>query len=146
MAVQTLEQFSATLDSADSTTLRQAVVLPTVIQGRTAPEQAEFLQEALRDEITPEGLELLERKGRFGPLRDIFPEEADKWAAQGGVTMDDCVAFRLDRADAPRMELVLAGTAAPDAQTSTVQAPLRVLRCNNVTAPVQLRLSSTGNP
>ncbi|MCW5554675.1 MAG: hypothetical protein KIS67_21260 [Verrucomicrobiae bacterium] len=65
---------------------------------------------------------------------------------QRGVTVNDCVAFRLDRADAPRVELGLAGTAAPDAQTSTVQAPFRVLRCNNITAPVQLRLSSTGNP
>jgi hypothetical protein len=95
------------LFARDSQALLQAVALPVALQDRTAPEQAEFLLKALRDEISAEGLAVLRRRGKFGPLATIIPAEAASWASQAGVAADLCIAFRLDRSTGPRGELVL---------------------------------------
>ncbi len=59
--------------------------------------QANFMSKALQNEVTEEGLRLLRRDGRFGPLQELFPEGGARWADAAGVNLDDCVAFRLDR-------------------------------------------------
>jgi hypothetical protein len=84
-------------------------------------EQTEFLTKALRDEISPEGLAVLRREGKFGALTDLFPQEAKTWAAQAGVKPEDCVAFRMER-DNIRAEVVLVREG----------EVYRVVRCNNV--------------
>ena len=96
-SVQTLQRFNAALTTGNSADLLNAVVMPAAIQGRTGAEQTEFLTKALRDEISPEGLAVLQRDGAFGPLTNIFPAEAQGWAGQAGVKPEDCVAFKLER-------------------------------------------------
>lgn len=126
-AIHALAGFTAALNTGDSDTLLKTVVLPAAVQGRTAPEQAEFLTKALRDEISPEGLEVLRQQGQFGPLTNIFPAEAQAWASQAGVKPEDCVAFKLER-NGLRAEVVLA----INSERKTRNAKLRIVRCNNV--------------
>ncbi len=61
----------------------------------------EFLTKALRDEISAEGIGALKKDGAFGPLRKMFPTEAETWANQAGVKAEDCVAFKMERRKCP---------------------------------------------
>ena len=135
-----LEQFDSNLRSGSVVALLDQIALPSALAARTPAEQAEFITKALRDEISPEGLALLKRDGRFGPLTNLFPAEAQSWAARAAVKPEDCVAFRLDRTNAPRAEVVLVRV--PDSPPATGQPPLaprssslppyRLVRVNNV--------------
>jgi hypothetical protein len=127
-SVAALQHFNSALSTGNSADLLNAVVMPVAIQGRTAPEQAEFLTKALRDEISAEGLAVLQREGAFGPLTSIFPAEAERWATQAGVKPEDCVAFKLKR-NGLRAEVVLARPSTLNAQPSTA---FELVRCNNV--------------
>lgn len=118
---QAVQTFAAALNSGDADALLQTVVLPAAVSGRTSAEQTEFLTKALRDEISPEGLAVLRRQGKFGALTDLFPVEAKTWAEQAGVKPEDCVAFRMER-DNIRAEVVLVR----EGET------YRIARCNNV--------------
>jgi hypothetical protein len=129
-ALDALAKFHQSLLSPDPAPLLNAVFMPVAIVNRTASEQAEFLRKALRDEISPEGLVALQRHGAFGPLTKLFPAEAARWASQAGVKPEDCVAFRLDRTNGFRAEVVLARQSAVRNPQSAF--PYRVLRCNNV--------------
>jgi len=120
-AFHSLEQFAAALQTGDSANLLNEVVLPQAIHGRTAAEQTEFLQKALRDEISADGLQALKRDGVFGTAKDLFPAETVNWAKQAGVRVENCVAFKLER-DGLRTEVVLVR----DGQN------YRIVRCNNV--------------
>lgn len=75
-SLATLNRLDVALHSGSSVRLVGSVSLPTAIQFRSAPEQTEFVQKALRDEISPEGLTILRRKGQFGSLTNLFPAEA----------------------------------------------------------------------
>ena len=46
------------------------------------------------------------KEGLFGPLQEMFPQEAAAWAAQAGVKVEDCVAFKLEQ-NGLRAEVVL---------------------------------------
>lgn len=118
---QAVHTFATALNSGNADALLQTVVLPAAVSGRTSAEQAEFLTKALRDEISPEGLVVLRREGKFGPLQELFPQEAATWAEQAGVKPEDCVAFRMER-DSIRAEVVLVRE----------DEAYRVVRCNNV--------------
>lgn len=107
----------------------QTVMLPQALRGRTVSEQAEFLSKALRNEISPEGLAVLRREGKFGSLTNLFPAEARAWAEQAGVKPEDCVAFRMER-DSIRAEVVLVRE----------DEAYRVVRCNNVKQLVATKL------
>jgi hypothetical protein len=96
-------------------------LLPDAATSRSADDLAQWLSEVLRDEISTEGLGILGREGSFGPLRELFPEQAEPWAAVFRVAVDDCVAFRMER-DGITAELVFGETA----------SGWRILRCNNV--------------
>lgn len=121
LAIRTLGQLDAALHTGNSPDLLKLICTPAAIQDRTTPEQAEFLTKALSDEISPEGLAVLQRDGAFGSLTNIFPAEAEKWARQAGAKAEDCVAFKMERAGI-RAEVVLLREG---------QA-FRIVRCNNV--------------
>ena len=109
------------LRTGNSADLLSTICLPAAIQGRTAPEQAQFLTKALADEISPEGLTVLQREGSFGPLTNLFSAEAEKWANQAGAKPEDCVAFKMERTGI-RAEVVLLRAG----------KTFRIVRCNNV--------------
>lgn len=127
-ALQIVGRLEAALRTGNSADLLGTVCLPAAVQGRTAPEQAEFLRKALQDEISAEGLVVLGRDGEFGPLPTLYPTEAKRWADQAGVNPEDCIAFKLER-NGLRAEVVLARPSTLDSQPAT---GFRVLRCNNV--------------
>ena len=121
VAIESLQELDKALGAADAEALLKAVLLPPAVADRTPAEQAEFLRKALADEVSPEGIKVLARDGAFGPLKQVFPGEANRWAAAAGVNPADCVAFRLER-NGITAEVVVA----------TNLAPPKVLRCNNV--------------
>ena len=127
LAIQTLSELDTAVRSGNSPDLLKIVCTPAAIQGRTAPEQAEFLSKALADEISPEGLTVLQRHASFGALTNLFPAEAEKWAKQAGVRPEDCVAFKLERSGV-RAEVVLA----EDPALGSPHSVFRIVRCNNV--------------
>lgn len=120
-SLSTLRTFERALQTGHAENLLNLIATPAAISGRTPAEQTEFLTKALRDEISPEGLTILQRAGEFGPLAQLFPQESAAWAARAGVMPTDCVAFRLER-DGLRAEVVLVREG----------EAFRVVRCNNV--------------
>jgi len=140
-AIQTLTALTDSLQAGDSVRLLQTVTLPAALQDRTSAEQFEFLAKALRDEVTPEGLELLSREAEFGQLNELFPQDGVRWAEQAGVRPEDCVAFKLDR-NGLRTEVVLAKDSSPRAPPNS----FKIIRCNNVVAPDVVQLSTKDQP
>jgi hypothetical protein len=106
----------------DHASLRGLIPAPEFLKERSPVERDELLMELIGNEISPEGLAVLARDGDFGPLKEIFPGQADSWAGAFGANADDCVAFRLQR-NGTTAELVLHRL--PD-------ATYRVLRCNDI--------------
>lgn len=126
-AVVSLGALGAALrGSAPSEQLLRLVVLPQAIRDRTLSEQAEFIRKALRDEVSVEGLAVLKRKAQFGPLKQLFPQQAETWATQAGVRVDDCVALRLAR-NGQLAEVVLVRDSGSEGLPT-----LRIVRVNNV--------------
>jgi hypothetical protein len=128
--LETLQELRSALNSPDTSKLRQIILLPAALQGRTPAEQTGFVRKALQDELSIEGLNLLKKEGEFGPLAKLFPLESTNWAAQAGVDMTNCVAFRLDHSNGLRTEVVLTRQPATSHPSSGIT--YRVLRCNNV--------------
>jgi len=122
-----LHRLDQRLNAASHEDLLSLLALPVGLQSRTPQEQTEFVSKALAGEISSEGLAVLRRDGQFGPLKDVFPQEAEKWAGQAGVKPDDCVAFRFERNGA-RAEVVLVKR--PEAPNTP--AAFRIIRCNDV--------------
>lgn len=127
-SLSVLNQLEAGLAESNSDTLHQSMVMPAALQGRSMPEQTQFLRKALLDELSPEGLAALKKHGRFGILTKIFPDEAEAWANQAGVAPDNCVAFRMER-NGHRAEVVLVETAGSSPNTESYY---RIVRVNNV--------------
>ncbi len=48
------------------------VMMPPVYVSRTGVEQCDFIRKALKDEISEEGLLILEREGMYGTLSESF--------------------------------------------------------------------------
>ena len=143
--IQTLGQLDAALRTGNSPDLLKLICTPAAIQGRTAPEQAEFLTKALADEISREGLAVLQREGSFGPLTNLFPVEAENWTKQADVKPEDCVAFKLERKGL-RAEVVLAREPDVGGQKSEVGDRYRIVRLNNVKQLAQTQLSTANSP
>ncbi len=141
-SLASLVRLDNALHSGSRAELLDLIVLPAAVQGRTAPEQTEFLVKALNDEVSPEGLAVLRKRGDYGPLRKLFPAEAETWAKQAGVNPEDCVAFKLDR-NALRAEVVLVKPSTLNSQPSTGGAPYRILRLNNVKQLAETNLLTT---
>jgi len=129
-AIASLKLLDQALQKGDAASLLQILVLPQAVQNKTPAEQNEFLFKALRDELSVAGLAELQAKGQFGPLTNIFPKEAAQWTSQAQVKPADCVAFRLDRPNGLRAEVVLARK--PVARGQKSEVGYQILRCNNV--------------
>lgn len=115
--------FVQRLSAADGTGggLHNMVALPAVYDQRTTQEQDDFIRRALKDEISEDGLRVLVEIGEFGPLREMFPAEAEAWTKPHGINPGECVAFRASKDSLPA-ELVLHVT----------QSGYRIVRCNNI--------------
>lgn len=72
------------------------VKTPQFLEGSTNPEIEQIMSKSLRNEISAEGIELLRRKGKFGPLSDICPDRGARWAQTAGVSIHECLAFRVE--------------------------------------------------
>jgi hypothetical protein len=141
-SLNSLTRLDTALHSANRAELLNLLVMPAAVRDRTAPEQSEFLTKALNDEISPEGLTILRKHGDYGSLREVFPAEAETWANQAGVDLDECVAFRLER-NGLRAEVVLLKPSTLNVQPSTGEAPYRIVRVNNVKQMADSNLSTT---
>lgn len=130
-SLASLTRLDSALHSTNRAQLLDLLVIPAAVQNRTAPEQSEFLAKALSDEISPEGLAALKQHGDYGPLKKLYPTEAEAWASQAGVNPDDCVAFKLDR-NGLRAEVVLVKPPTLHPQPSTSEPSYRIVRVNNV--------------
>ncbi|MBE0543657.1 MAG: hypothetical protein IH623_20115 [Verrucomicrobia bacterium] len=133
-----LTRLEMALHSGSRVELAGLLVMPTAIRDHTAPEQSEFLAKALNDEISPEGLAVLKQQGDYGPLKKLFPAEAEAWATQAGVHPDDCVAFKLDR-NGLRAEVVLDKPSILNSATTTAKPGYRIVRVNNVKQMADLK-------
>jgi len=120
-ALRSVAALQQGLATADKSAVLEHIILPAGLRSRTEPEQMEFLTKALRDEVSAEGLAVLRKRGTYGPLKEIFPLEAERWTRAAGVQAEDCVAFKAEK-NGLRAEVVL------------VKMPngYRVVRCNNV--------------
>ena len=121
ISLNTLQTLAHALDAGQADTLLGSLELPQALLDRTPPEQVEFITKALRDEISPEGIIALKRNGAFGPLKQLFPTDAEAWAKQAGVSPAECVAFRLEK-NGLLAEVVL----------HMQEKTCRIVRCNNV--------------
>ena len=120
-AIRSLGNLDAALRSGPATNLLDQLLLPPALATKTIDEQADFVRKALADEVSPEGIKALQREGQFGPLKMLFPTEAERWAKQAGVHADDCVAFRAER-NGIRAEVILC----------KMPVGYRLVRVNNV--------------
>ena len=120
-AMKPVEQLQQALIGTDDRELLDTLVMPPGLAGRTEMELAQFVRKALRDEVSPEGIAVLRKNGQFGPLKEVFPKEAGRWAGLFGVKPEECVAFRAEN-HGIRAEVVIF-TNAPQP---------RILRINNV--------------
>ena len=105
-AIRSLGKLDAALRAGPATNLLEQLLLPQALATKTVDEQADFVRKALADEVSSEGIKVLQKEGQFGPLMAIFPAEAERWATQAGVKADDCVAFLAER-NGIRAEVVL---------------------------------------
>lgn len=121
VALQSISELASNLSNPHGSELLDTILIPIAVQSRTQAEQQEFITKALADEISPAGVEALKRHAEFGSLKSVFPKEALDWCSQAGVNVNDCVAFKMERAGI-RAEVVMLH----EGQT------YRVIRCNNV--------------
>jgi len=120
-ALATLSELERAVIEGNAELLAQIVLPPATVRGRSRVEGDRLLLEILSGEVTAEGVELLRRRGQWGPLLDVFPEEAEKWTDPVGIDPALCVAFRLDGSES-RAEVVMVNQ----------EDRMRVLRCNDV--------------
>lgn len=120
-ALQEVSKLAVNLENNRGAELLNNILIPLAVQSRTQTEQQEFITKVLADEISPAGVAALKRQAEFGPLKIIFPNEAPAWCSQAGVNVDQCVAFKMERAGI-RAEVVMLH----EGQN------YRVIRCNNV--------------
>ena len=120
-ALGTLGALQTALTASDPASVLKDIQAPAAVTVKSPAEQGRWITEVLRDEVSAEGLAALARQGRFGPVAELFPDEARRWADGAGVRVEECVAFRMER-DGLRAEVVLHQS----------PAGLRVIRCNNV--------------
>lgn len=97
-AATALGDLAKAMAAKDYPAARQVLVLP---EGATDEQlDAELAKMAEREEISEAGVKKLIEEGKFGPAKEIFPEQADGWAERAKVKVDDCYAFSLDPAEA----------------------------------------------
>lgn len=126
-SLASLTRLDIALHAGNRGELLDLLVVPAALRGRSAPEQTEFLAKVLEDEISADGLTVLAKQGACGPLKALFPAEAETWAQKAGVNPDDCLAFKLERPGF-RAEVVLVA----DKSAGASAPAFRIVRLNNV--------------
>ena len=97
-AVLAVSKLADNLANHQGSDLLETILIPAAVRSQTPAEQQEFLTKALADEISPAGVLALKRHANFGDLKTVFPKETAAWCRQAGVSADDCVAFKMERA------------------------------------------------
>lgn len=120
-AVSFLQNVQSDLARNDVASFLKKIAVPASFQSRTEAEQADFVAKALRDEISPSGVDALLRNGEFGAASVLFPDQAANWASTAGVSIQDCVAFKASK-NGIYAEVVIATNA----------GGYRLVRLNNV--------------
>ena len=120
-ALQALTRFQSALDSPDPRPLLDTVVVIPALKTNSPAEQADFIRNALAQQVSSEGIAALAKHATFGPLYTVFPRQAARWAFLAGVPLTNCVAFRLQR-EGFAAEVVLCREG----------KSYKVMRCNNV--------------
>lgn len=120
-AIAVLQQLEQMVRADSTAQIERVIVVPEVVRDRSPSEKARLLREIFQNEVTTEGIESLRKVGTWGPLLDVFPDEAGRWTESTGIDPARCMALRNDGPDF-RSEVVLVND---DNQ-------LRVLRCNDV--------------
>ena len=131
-ALAVISEIDRALTSSEVSKTMPLLELSPAVAARSPEDQMQWIADVLRDEVSAAGLDELRRHARFGPLAQVFPEEAKRWAESAHLAVESCVAFRMERAGI-RAEVVLH-------QTPT---GFRVLRCNNVK---QMALAAVTKP
>lgn len=120
-AARLLGRVVDSLAARSSDALLELMVVPQVVAGKSTAEQAQWLRDVLREEVTAEGVAALRSKGKFGRLPEVFPESSSRWTEDSGVRPEDCLAWRMERG----------GITAEVVYASSPQG-FRFLRINNV--------------
>ena len=122
-AIDTASRLLEMIVAKDPAGMLEVVTLPASVPASSSESagQGKWIADLLEDEIDAEGLDAMRRHAEFGALAEIFPEEAAAWSRYGGIPVESCVAFRMERGGI-RGELVFHHS----------PAGLRILRCNNV--------------
>jgi hypothetical protein len=120
-AICTAFEFATAVQKDSFGSLEHLVYLPSVVSEQSGDERIRFLREVLSNEVSVAGIKALRTNGQFGPLRMIFPEQADRWAKLFQINAEDCVAFKMQR-NGITAQLVLVKQ----------KNEFRILRCNNV--------------
>jgi len=126
-SLNALAQLEEIITDSNRTIPRELVVLPEVAKSKSQAECDQWLREVLREELSKEGIRELKQSARFGPLKEVFPESAAKWAESAGARADDSFAFRMDRNGVTAEVVLVPGSDG-----------FRISRCNNVKQMAEL--------
>ena len=84
-SIHAVERFQVSLNTSESDTVTASVIVPPALSQRTMSEQSELVSKALRDETSPARISVFLKKGpQFGPLREVFPMQAERCSQQAG--------------------------------------------------------------
>ena len=119
-ALSILSELEHALTSSEVSKALPLIELPSAAAGSQAAQE-QWLVDVLHDEVSAAGLLEIRDHARFGPLLEIFPEEAARWTKVAHVPASECVALRMER-NSIRAEVVL----------HLSPTGFRLLRCNNV--------------
>lgn len=96
-AISTAYQLNEAVRHQEGDGGNELLIAPPVFAERSHPEMILLMRDLLNSEISAEGLDILAEEGEFGPLKDLFPDQASAWLLPYGLSPDDCVAFKIQR-------------------------------------------------
>ena len=94
--IQTIRRLHEAVTRGDITEASTLVIAPPAL---TPDRLRRDLTTAMTREVSPAGIDILEAKGTFGPLTEVFPIRGARKAERAGVSPSDCYALRLEQAE-----------------------------------------------
>jgi len=95
--VAVLRNLQASLDAKDyPAAVTSLVAFPGMTDEQMQKAVAGFVE---KREVSAEGIAVLEAKGRYGPLLEVFPDRGENFAKKAGVDAATCYAMALDVAE-----------------------------------------------
>jgi len=92
-----LREIHASLDAKNySAAATSLVTFPGMTDEQMQKAAAGFIQ---KREISAGGIDILEAKGRYGPLLEVFPDRGANLAKRAGVDAAACYAMSLENAE-----------------------------------------------